>query len=174
LKFQGETETDIQQRVTEGLSEVGLLGVRDRHPYSLPKGDRARVVIAAILALKPEVIIFDEPTVGQDYAGARKILGLTKHLHEMGKTVIVITHHLYLMPEYAQRMVVLDRGKVTMDAPLRSAYHRVNDLRGNHLEPPPSVFLAQEIAKTTGKEAWQVTPEEIFDSFLQTGIGEER
>ena len=56
------------------------------------------MVIAAILAMQPEIIIFDEPTTGQDYRGSGYILDITKQLHEIGKTVVVITHHLYLMP----------------------------------------------------------------------------
>ena len=68
------------------------------------------MVIAAILAMQPDTIIFDEPTTGQDYRGARYILDISKKLHQLGKTVIVITHHLYLMADYAQRVIVMGKG----------------------------------------------------------------
>jgi energy-coupling factor transport system ATP-binding protein len=86
----------IIQRTEASLEAMGLLKYRSYHPLSLPKGDRARVVIAAILAMEPRIVVFDEPTTGQDYQGAKAILEVSRQLHQMGKTVIVITHHLYL------------------------------------------------------------------------------
>ncbi len=145
LKNLGHDEEEVEARVTESLDAMGLLAARDHHPLALPKGDRARVVIAAILAMKPEIIIFDEPTTGQDYRGAKYILEISKQLHERGKTVIVITHHLYLMPEYAERVVVMGKGTVLLDAPLREAYHNVDLLRATYLSPPQAVLLAQTL-----------------------------
>jgi energy-coupling factor transport system ATP-binding protein len=164
LRFQGIPEAELVERAKNSLVSVGLWRHKDRHPYALPKGDRARVVIAAVLALQPEVLIFDEPTVGQDFIGARGILEITKQLQLRGKTVVVITHHLYLMPEYAERVVVLDQGQVVSDAPLREAFYAIQKLRNHTLEPPPTVFLAQAISRLTGTDAWQVTPEELIHS----------
>ena len=114
LKNLDYPEEEVNARTMESLKSMGLVDAKDQHPLSLPKGDRARLVIGAILAMKPEIIIFDEPTTGQDYRGARYILDISKKLHEMGKTVIVITHHLYLMPDYAERVVVMGKGTVLL------------------------------------------------------------
>ncbi|NBD34739.1 MAG: ATP-binding cassette domain-containing protein [Chloroflexi bacterium] len=152
LKNLGHDEEEVEARVTESLDAMGLLAERDRHPLSLPKGDRARVVIAAILAMKPEIIIFDEPTTGQDYRGAKYILEISKNLHERGKTVIVITHHLYLMPEYAERVVVMGKGTILLDAPIRQAYHDIDLLRATYLSPPQAVLLAQMLCGDVGRD----------------------
>jgi energy-coupling factor transport system ATP-binding protein len=154
-------EKEVEARVTESLESMGLLEVRENHPLSLPKGDRARVVIAAILAMKPEIIIFDEPTTGQDYQGAKYILEVSKQLHEMGKTVIVITHHLYLMPDYAERVIVMGKGTVLLDAPIREAYHQTELLRSTFLSPPQAVLLAQHLAAGNGHDYDLLTPQEV-------------
>lgn len=103
LRVLGYSSEIVSARTEESLEAMGLAEQRRAHPLSLPKGDRARVVIAAVLAMNPEVIILDEPTTGQDHTGARQILDTSKMLHEMGKTIIIITHHLYLMADYADR-----------------------------------------------------------------------
>jgi energy-coupling factor transporter ATP-binding protein EcfA2 len=165
LKF---SKAEVEERTTEGLKGMGLLDVRDRHPLSLPKGDRARVVIAAILAMHPEIVIFDEPTTGQDYRGARYILDISRDLHRRGKTVIVITHHLYLMPEYAQRVLVMGKGTLLKDAPIRQAYHDIDLLRSTFLAPPQAVLLSNELAQVNGRLMPQMlTPEELASAFTR-------
>ncbi len=152
---------EINSRVTESLEAMGLLAARDRHPLALSKGDRARVVVAAILAMRPEIIIFDEPTTGQDYRGAKYILDISRQLHEMGKTVIVITHHLYLMPDYAERVVVMGKGTVLADAPIRQVFHATDVLNATYLTPPQAVLLAQAVCKHGVAPYPLLTPEEV-------------
>jgi energy-coupling factor transport system ATP-binding protein len=167
LKNLGFSEEEVESRTVEGLESMGLLEVRQQHPLSLPKGDRARVVIAAILAMKPEIIIFDEPTTGQDYRGARYILDISRTLHQMGKTVIVITHHLYLMPEYAERVLVMGKGTLLLDAPIRQAYHAVDLLKSTYLTPPQAVLLTQELSRLEGKPVpLLLTPDELASVFV--------
>ena len=131
---QAGAEVRVKTAATGLLLEGGVIrGVWIRRGDSFTsEGEvevEARVVIAAILAMKPEIIIFDEPTTGQDYRGAKYILDVSRQLHLMGKTVIVITHHLYLMPEYAERVIVMGKGTILLDAPIREAYHAVDTLK---------------------------------------------
>ena len=160
-------EEEVEARTTESLESMGLLDVREQHPLSLPKGDRARIVIAAILAMKPDIIIFDEPTTGQDYQGAKYILEVSRQLHEMGKTVIVITHHLYLMPDYAERVIVMGKGTVLLDAPIRKAYHETEILRSTFLSPPQAVLLAQHLKGVQNGDYGLLTPREVADCFTE-------
>ncbi len=170
LQNLGYAEAEIKRRVTVGLRQLGLAAQRTAHPLSLPRGDRARLVIAAVLAMEPEIIILDEPTTGQDYRGVKYILELSRELHQRGKTIIVITHHLYLMPEYAERVIVLGKGTILLDAPLRRAYHAKELLRRTYLTPPQAVLLAQELAPPAGGSApLRVTPEEVAACFLPGG-----
>lgn len=159
LKNLGHTQEEVTARAAESLEAMGLLEERDRHPLALPKGDRARVVIAAILAMQPEIIIYDEPTTGQDYRGAKYILEISRKLHKMGKTVIVITHHLYLMPEYAERVIVMGKGTILLDAPIRQAYHEVALLNSTYMTPPQAVLLAQILGDK--RDYPLLTPQEV-------------
>ena len=161
----GYPAKEIKEKTCQSLESMGLLEARNLHPLSLSKGDRARVVIAAILSMDPEIIIFDEPTTGQDYQGAKAILEMTRQLHQMGKTVIVITHHLYLMPEYAQRVVVMGQARILLDAPIRQAYHEGEILAKTYLVPPQEVLLAQELARLSGIPSPLLTSAEIAASF---------
>ena len=166
LKNLDYPEDEVNARTEESLRSMGLEDVRDMHPLSLPKGDRARLVIAAILAMQPEIIIFDEPTTGQDYKGAKYILEISKELHEMGRTVIVITHHLHLMPDYAERVIVMGKGEVLHDSDIRTAYHETDLLRSTYLTAPQSVQLAQAMMEDFPDYPPVLTPEEIAASFI--------
>ncbi len=162
-------EEEVEARTAESLEAMGLTSVRDMHPLALPKGDRARVVIGAILAMKPEIIIFDEPTTGQDYRGAKYILEISRDLHKMGKTVIVITHHLYLMPEYAERVVVMGKGTILLDEKTRKAFHETEILKSTYLSAPQAVHLSQELQKFNNGFPSLLTPGEIASYFASEG-----
>jgi len=160
---------EIKARTEESLAAMGLLEHRAMHPLALPKGDRARVVIAAILAMRPDIVIFDEPTTAQDYQGARAILDISKQLHAAGKTIIVITHHLYLMPEYVERVIVMGKGNLLLDAPIREAYHAVDVLASTYITPPQAVLLARALAEEHQAEFPLLTPEEVAACFTLNG-----
>jgi energy-coupling factor transporter ATP-binding protein EcfA2 len=154
-------KAEVNRRVAEALHEMNLEWAADRHPLTLSKGDRSRIVIAAILAMKPTVLIFDEPTTGQDYRGARAILDLTRQLHRAGHTLIVITHHLYLLPGYAERLIVMGQGQVLLDAPLREAFYQTAKLRETFLVPPQVVQLAAAIQPPAGPVLRPITAGEL-------------
>jgi energy-coupling factor transport system ATP-binding protein len=137
------SDAEKEQRIAEALETLGLTTQRQMHPLALSKGDRARVVVAAIMVMNPDILIFDEPTTGQDYRGAQAILDLTKRLHEAGKTIVVITHHISLMPGYASRAIVMGAGTITSDGTLREVYHRVPVLVATSLKPTQAVSLAR-------------------------------
>jgi energy-coupling factor transport system ATP-binding protein len=79
----------------------------------------------------------------------------------MGKTVIVITHHLYLMPGFAERVLVMRRGRLIFDGPLRDAFHELDILRSSYVSPPQAVLLARELARRSGARLPLLTPEEL-------------
>jgi energy-coupling factor transport system ATP-binding protein len=106
---------EIEKRIEETLKVVGLEGKREEFPPAMPKGDRAKVVIASALALDPEIIILDEPTTGQDYKGCHQIMQIARALHEQGRTVVFVTHHMALVAEYAKRVIVLSGGRLLLD-----------------------------------------------------------
>ena len=119
-----------------------LDAAHDRHPMSLSRGDRLRVAIAAVLALDPSILLFDEPTTGQDWQGALAILGICRELNEAGRTIVLVTHHLYLLPGYAARMVVMEGGRVVLDGPLLEVPYAKDALAAASLAPPQTVAFA--------------------------------
>jgi energy-coupling factor transporter ATP-binding protein EcfA2 len=165
LKKLGVKTEEVEERTITNLRAMGLLDLRHSHPLSLPRGHRARLVIAAVLAMQPEIIIFDEPTTGQDFSGAHQILEITRQLHAEGKTILVITHHLYLMPGYARRVIIMGKGTILLDAPIRKAYHNVDLLNKTFLSPPQVVFLAQEMSRMENASFPLLTPQELADCF---------
>ena len=161
LKYSKE---EIEARVTDALRQMRLEWAIERHPLSLSKGDRSRIVVAAILAMKPEILIFDEPTTGQDYAGSRAILELTQELHEAGKTIIVITHHLYLLPGYAERLLVMGKGKLLLDTDLRSGFYATEKLNESFLTAPQIVQLAKMMQEEAPVRLRPLTAREFTDA----------
>jgi energy-coupling factor transport system ATP-binding protein len=165
LPFLGYAPDIVKKETERSLKAMQLWEQRHAHPLSLPKGERGRIVIAALLAINPEIIIFDEPTTGQDYQGASSILEVSRQLHRMGKTVIVITHHLYLMPDYANRAIVMGKGTILLDAPLRQAYHQTDLLESTYLTPPQSVELSQKLSEICDRDYSLITPAEFASCF---------
>ena len=134
---------EIDRKVDAALEAMDLADLADRHPVALSRGDQLRTVIAAILALDPEILVFDEPTTGQDWQGALAILDVLRDLNRRGKTVVLITHHLYLLRGYVDRLVVMCEGGVRLDGPLRDVLYDVAALSAAGLAPPQTVRLAR-------------------------------
>jgi energy-coupling factor transport system ATP-binding protein len=165
LRQAGLPPAEVRHRVDNMLVTMGLTTWRDIHPFALSKGDRSRVVIAAVLVREPEILIFDEPTTGQDYQGALRILELIRRLHAAGKTVIVITHHLHLLPGFAERALILGQGKVLLDAPLAEAYYRPEVLAATDLKAPQIIQLAQAITGREGRDCRALSVAELVACF---------
>ena len=108
----GLTRGEIDSRVIEALAAVGLTDLADRRPHTLSGGEKRRVAIAGVLAMKPSVMVFDEPFDSLDYPGVRQILGQIVDLHNDGRTVIVTTHDVEKVIAHAGRLVILKDGKV--------------------------------------------------------------
>lgn len=141
LKNAGLSESQTRVRVERVLKEVGLLEVKDTPPYFLSKGQRQRLAIATVLAMEPEVIVVDEPTTGQDYIQSRYIMEMLKSLNENGKTIVVVTHNMKLVAEYARRVVILVNGRIIADGPVRDIMSDLELLERVSLSPPQITSL---------------------------------
>lgn len=136
---------EIDAAVHFALDAMRLSDLADRHPASLSRGDRLRLAIAATLAPGPDMLIFDEPTTGQDWAGALAILDICRSLNAIGKTVLLVTHHLYLLAGYADRLVVMAQGRVVLDGPLDEVLYSGPALAAASLAPPQTVSFAASL-----------------------------
>lgn len=117
LKNMGFTEEIIEKRVNKALSLVGLepTKFRDRSPFALSGGERRRVAIATILAMKPELVIFDEPSVGLDPESKKRIFTLIYSLYKSGISVIMISHDMDIIASFSNRVIVMNNSKIVLD-----------------------------------------------------------
>lgn len=103
---------EIKRRTEEALKLTHLLEYREENPYNLPLSQRKFMTIAAVLAMEPDIYIFDEPTAGQDIAGNQKLAEILRHLHKKGKTVITITHDMEFVAENCDKIFVMANNKI--------------------------------------------------------------
>ncbi len=144
-KIRGMGEGEVEERVSEALAAVGLEGYEEEDPFGLTKGERQRVAVASVLAVRPEVLILDEPTTGLDYAEQRSMMDLVTRLNESGSTIIVVTHTMWVVAEYAHRAAVVREGRVVLSGPVREVFAQEDDLREASLRPPHIVSLGNTL-----------------------------
>lgn len=138
---------EVEERVKWALGEVGLLGYEDYNPYDLDYGKMKLLTIASVLAMKPKVLVLDEPTTGQDHAGRRTLANLVKKLHGEGFTIIIITHDMRFVSENTSRTVLIANGQVVLEGPTRAVLQAVDTLKENAIKPPQVVQLSLELQK---------------------------
>lgn len=105
----------IRERVALALEVVGLKDFSDQRPHLLSGGEKRRLAIASILAMEPKVIVFDEPFASLDYPGVKQVLKQILALHQAGDTILVITHDLEKVLAHADRLIIMQKGKIVRD-----------------------------------------------------------
>ena len=129
------------EKAHEALAKMGLdESYYKRPPFELSGGERRKVAIAGILAIDPDILIFDEPTVGFDPASAKELMNTIVDLHKQGKTIIIITHDMDLVNEYAQRAFLLEKGKLVFEGTPAELFVHVQDY--DRLDIPKVIKLA--------------------------------
>ena len=140
----GDKNEEALTKAHEALKQVGLdESYYKRQPFELSGGERRKVAIAGILAINPDILIFDEPTVGFDPSSAKDLLNLIADFHKQGKTIIVITHDMDLVRRYAERVLLLEKGKLTFDGSPSELFNFVQGY--DRLEIPQVIRLALKL-----------------------------
>jgi energy-coupling factor transport system ATP-binding protein len=147
-KIRGCGEEEVRRRVGEALESVELTGYEEADPFSLSKGERQRVAVASVLSARPKSIILDEPTTGLDFKEQRRMMELIRKLNEAGHTIIMITHTMWVVAEYAHRVAVIKDGRLLMDGPTREVFAREGELTASYLKTPHIVSLSNLLGKT--------------------------
>ena len=148
----GVPSPEIRSRVDEALAAVGMSGFARHAPHLLSGGQKQRIAIAGVLAMELECIVLDEATAMLDPVGRREVLSAVHKLNrEKGITVVLITHHMNEAEE-ADRVIVMDDGKVAMDGTPRQVFTRVDELRSMGLTVPDTVDLLDRLRK----DGWDV------------------
>ena len=165
-KNQGLDRREVELRAFEALQNVGFPeDLYYQPPFDLSGGQKRRVAIAGVLAMKPQVLILDEPTAGLDPAGRDEILGLVSKMHrELGITIILVSHSMEDVAEYVERLIVMNQGEVMYDGAPKEVYAHYKELEAVGLAAPQVTYLMNELAEkglpvdtgaTTVKEAAQ-------------------
>jgi cobalt/nickel transport system ATP-binding protein len=141
----GYTEEGIKQAVASALRYVGLEGFERRPPHQLSGGEKKRVAIAGVLAMDPDVLVFDEPTSVLDPAGSEDIMELLEELHQNGKTIIISTHDVELAYPWADRVILLRNGEILQEGIPEVAFGDPGLVRKAHLSVPILLELYQEL-----------------------------
>ena len=148
LKLRGVAEPVIRERVGEALTAVGLADCETEDPFSLTKGQRQRVALASVLAIKPRILVLDEPTTGLDYKDQRRMMELIRNLNQAGHTIVMITHTMWVVAEYAHRTVLLRDGMIVADAPTRDIFADETLLAAVAARPPQITQLGNRLGFT--------------------------
>lgn len=112
LKWQGLPAAEVEQRAMEMLKTFQLEEVKDRHPFALSRGQKRRLSVASMLVMRPEVFILDEPTTGQDLHNLEQLMNFIQGLNRQGLTIIMVTHDMGLVAQYAHSVLVLEEGRI--------------------------------------------------------------
>jgi energy-coupling factor transport system ATP-binding protein len=150
------SEEEVKERVAEALEAVGLTGQEEEDPFTLTKSGRQRVAVASILSSKPDVLILDEPTTGLDYKEQRSMMNMVRKLNENGSTIIFITHHMWVVAEYAKRAYVMKDGDVIIEGSARDVFAQSEILKDAFLRPPHFAEFSSRIGYTF------LTPDEML------------
>lgn len=142
LRNRGVSEEEIRPRVEDTLKICGLYPFRNWPVSALSYGQKKRVTIASILVLRPEIIILDEPTAGQDFRHYTEIMDFLKGLNRQGITIVLITHDMHLMLEYTPRAVVFHDGKVICDTSAAQVLNSPDIVEKAHLKETSLYHLA--------------------------------
>ena len=141
----GVPTEEIRQRVDDALEAVGMTGFTLHAPHQLSGGQKQRIAIAGVLAMLPECIVLDEATAMLDPMGRREVLNVIEGLHrEKNITVVLITHHMN-EAENADRVIVMNDGRLVMDGTPREVFSRAQELRDIGLTVPDTVALLREL-----------------------------
>ena len=145
----GEDRQTIERNVAEALEATGLAGYEDRVPFLLTRGERQRVAVASVLAVKPRVIILDEPTTGLDSQCEHDTMEMLKTLHRKGHTVVMVTHSMPLAETYADRIILMKDGRVIADGDTRGIFANENLLAEASLSPSALARLSNRLGLAT-------------------------
>ncbi|HEX2986535.1 MAG TPA: ABC transporter ATP-binding protein [Caproiciproducens sp.] len=159
----GMTEQQAGEESRKALAMVGLASAQDENPYDMGLSERKLIAIASILAMDTEVVIFDEPTIAQDYKAKEKIKEIIRTLKSQGKMVLTIIHDMDFVAECFERTIAFAQGKVLLDGPTAEVFSEKDKLRQAYLEPPHVTQLCNSL----GYDRVFLTVED-FVSFLKT------
>lgn len=146
----GLSEEEIDTRVKEAIELVGLDydEIKNASPFELSGGQKRRVAIAGVIAMKPEVLVLDEPTAGLNPKAHDDILNMVSHIHENEKNIVfLVSHNMNDIARMADKVIVMDHGRLVMDGTPHEVFSNAEELNGMGLAVPDSMAVALQLKK---------------------------
>lgn len=159
----GVSEEEAERLAREKLALVGISeDLFDKNPFELSGGQMRRVAIAGILAMEPKVLVLDEPTAGLDPKGRKELMTLFKNLHQQGMTIVLVTHLMDDVADYADYVYVLEAGRIVCSGEPKTVFQGVDFLESKQLGVPKITKFAQRlVARGLQLESLPITIEEF-------------
>ncbi len=162
---------EIKDRVKEAIEVVGLdyETIKDRSPFELSGGQKRRVAIAGVLAMKPKILILDEPTAGLDPSGRKEMYELIRRVKaECTPTIVIISHNMDEISDFADRIAVLDKGKLAYNLPPKELFAHKDELYSMGLELPLVVRIENFLKeKGVDLQANAITQDELVEAIVK-------
>lgn len=165
MSMMGFPREEMNGRIAEAMKAVGLTGLESRNPFELSGGQQQRLAIATVLAVRPEIIVLDEPTAQLDPVGKNEVLEVMRALKDEGYTIVVAEHEIEELATFADRLILLNQGHMLASGSVREALVRVDQLKEVGLDPPSVTELTHLL-----KDELRVTPDD-YPITLEDAIG---
>lgn len=148
---------EVEKRVSEALTMVGMEQYMDKTPHHLSGGQQKRVAIAGIIAMRPEIMILDEPTAGLDPEGVEKVLDILDNLNKEGMSIVISSHDIEMVNEFAEKIFVLNNGEILESGDKHEIFSNKELLKKAHLKAP----ITTEILYTLKEKGYNVDTTKI-------------
>lgn len=166
LRNLGLSSEEVARRAKEELERFGLVRYAEAPPALLGFGLRRKITIAAVVAMRPEILILDEPTIGLDWGSTRELIDLVLDFRRAGHTVLLVTHDMKVAAAFSDLTLVLHDGQVLLFGETRDVFRQTETLRASHIRPPQITELANSL-RGAGMPEGVLTVGEFFEAYRQ-------
>ena len=139
---------EVERRIKESLEMVGMSGFEDKTPHHLSGGQQKRVAIAGIIAMRPEIMILDEPTAGLDPEGVDKVLNILNNLNKEGMSIVISSHDIEMVNQFADKIFVLYDGEIIAEGDRHQIFSDKELLRKAHLKAPVTTEILYKLKES--------------------------
>lgn len=165
----GLLDDEVEKRVEESLSAVGMLEEREKPPHHLSGGQKKRVAIAGILAMQPEIMVLDEPTTGLDPKGVEPVIDILYKLNrEQNMSIIISSHDVEMVTEFANKIFVLHDGRIIQQGTPAEIFNDPETIKKAHLKLPKAAALLHLLKNNGMKVGVKFTVEEAYHEILHS------
>ena len=164
----GLSYEEVEKRVDEALTLVGMEKFKDKTPHHLSGGQQKRVAIAGIIAMKPEIMILDEPTAGLDPQGVDKVLDILNNLNKEGMTIVISSHDIEMVNGFAEKIFVLNEGKILASGDKNEIFSNKELLKEAHLKAPITTEILYQLKeKGFDVDTTKININEVVDEIIK-------